>query len=104
MRLFQIERGRVKMLQKATVEEGTLELIRKFSADEKFNDFRLVGGTALALQIGHRRSIDIDLFINKTFDADQLGAHLQEKYNAEEIKIRESAIFSYINDIKIDIV
>lgn len=27
-----------------------------------FNGFRLVGGTALSLQIGHRASIDIDLF------------------------------------------
>jgi len=27
-----------------------------------FHNFRLVGGTALSLQIGHRESIDIDLF------------------------------------------
>ncbi|MCK6607849.1 MAG: nucleotidyl transferase AbiEii/AbiGii toxin family protein, partial [Flavobacterium sp.] len=27
-----------------------------------FQNFRLVGGTALSLQIGHRESIDIDLF------------------------------------------
>jgi hypothetical protein len=92
------------MLHKETVEEGTLELIRKLSADKIFNDFRLAGGTALSLQIGHRKSIDIDMFINKTFNASRLGEHLQKKYNAEEIRIRESAIFSYINDIKIDMV
>src|SRR3989344_5690238 len=28
----------------------------------RFKDFYLVGGTALALQIGHRRSVDFDLF------------------------------------------
>lgn len=28
----------------------------------RFNNFYLVGGTALALQIGHRRSVDFDLF------------------------------------------
>lgn len=33
-----------------------------------FQEFYLVGGTALALQIGHRRSIDFDLFIDKPFD------------------------------------
>ena len=32
-----------------------------------FNHFRLVGGTALSLQIGHRVSIDIDLFSDKTY-------------------------------------
>ena len=30
-------------------------------------NFGLVGGTAIALQIGHRRSIDFDLFTNKAF-------------------------------------
>jgi predicted nucleotidyltransferase component of viral defense system len=32
-----------------------------------FNDFRLVGGTALSLQIGHRESIDIDLFSDSEY-------------------------------------
>jgi hypothetical protein len=30
--------------------------------EPSFSGLRLVGGTSLALQIGHRRSIDIDLF------------------------------------------
>ena len=29
---------------------------------EEFNDFRLVGGTSLSLQLSHRESTDIDLF------------------------------------------
>ncbi|MCK9446234.1 nucleotidyl transferase AbiEii/AbiGii toxin family protein [bacterium] len=33
----------------------------------EFNDFGLVGGTGIALQIGHRGSIDFDLFSNKEF-------------------------------------
>lgn len=36
-------------------------LLQLMAADE-FASFRLVGGTALSLQIGHRESIDIDLF------------------------------------------
>ncbi|WP_205624375.1 nucleotidyl transferase AbiEii/AbiGii toxin family protein [Dyadobacter crusticola] len=31
-------------------------------AAEPFNSFRLVGGTSLSLQLGHRISVDIDLF------------------------------------------
>lgn len=38
-------------------QRNLLPLIRSFS-----NDFSLVGGTAIALYIGHRRSIDFDLF------------------------------------------
>jgi len=32
------------------------------------NDFGLVGGTAIALHLGHRKSIDFDLFTNKKFE------------------------------------
>ena len=36
-------------------------LVKLMEADE-FKVFRLVGGTCLSLQLGHRKSIDIDLF------------------------------------------
>lgn len=32
-----------------------------------FNNFRLVGGTALSLLIGHRESVDIDLFTDSEY-------------------------------------
>ena len=40
-----------------------LPLVKSFS-----KDFGLVGGTAIAIFIGHRRSIDFDLFTDKEFD------------------------------------
>jgi hypothetical protein len=39
---------------------------------EALADTRLVGGTALALHIGHRKSIDIDLFGTINTDWDNL--------------------------------
>jgi len=42
---------------------GLLPLVKKFSSN-----FGLVGGTAIALHLGHRQSIDFDLFSNKLFD------------------------------------
>ena len=45
-----------------TVSASLLSILRKLMSSEVFKDFRLVGGTALALQRGRRRSIDIDLF------------------------------------------
>lgn len=39
----------------------------------RFKDFYLVGGTALALQMGHRRSIDFDLFSTKALSAGLLA-------------------------------
>ena len=34
---------------------------------EELNSFRLVGGTSLSLQIGHRMSVDIDLFTDAVY-------------------------------------
>ncbi len=38
--------------------------------------FTLYGGTALAVQLGHRESIDFDFFSSQTFDPNQLHAGL----------------------------
>lgn len=45
-----------------TVNELLKESLQILMASEPFQHFRLVGGTSLSLQIGHRMSIDIDLF------------------------------------------
>ena len=50
------------MLQRQTVSSQLLGLLERLMAIQEFGDLRLVGGTALALQIGHRNSVDIDLF------------------------------------------
>lgn len=50
------------MLQTQTVCSELLELLKNIMKSEIFSDFVLVGGTALALQMGHRNSVDIDLF------------------------------------------
>jgi len=56
-----------------------LELIRSLQNDKKFKDFYLVGGTALALHLGHRESIDIDLFTTKDFDVNSTLEYLFNK-------------------------
>ena len=50
------------MLHYNTIEPATLELLRQLQDIPFLSNTRLVGGTSLALQIGHRKSIDIDLF------------------------------------------
>lgn len=36
------------------------------------NGFYLAGGTALALQVGHRTSIDFDFYSQKHFDSNKI--------------------------------
>lgn len=50
---------------------------------EEFKAFRLVGGTALSLQIDHRLSIDIDLFTDEHYgsvDFDIIEKYLVENF------------------------
>jgi len=53
------------MLYKETISQTTLGLLTRMMKDKVLDNFILVGGTALSLQLGHRISIDIDLFCNK---------------------------------------
>ena len=50
------------MLHTETVEPSTLDLLKKIQALPNMSGMRLVGGTALALHLGHRKSVDLDLF------------------------------------------
>lgn len=50
------------MLHDATITGNALDLLKQVQGNPHFRDTRLVGGTALALQIGHRRSDDLDCF------------------------------------------
>ena len=68
------------MLDKSTVKKETFELLTKIMNDDVMKDFFLVGGTSIALQLGHRKSIDLDLFTQADFDVSDLNFHLSERY------------------------
>lgn len=92
------------MLHLETVEYSTLELLRKLQSLPILRDTRLVGGTALALQLGHRKSVDLDFFGTITCEAEELISAI--KTVASLIVLKESPhIHIYLVDgIKVDIV
>ena len=59
-----------------------LDLVKKFS-----NQFGLVGGTAIALQIGHRRSIDFDLFTTLDLDSDNVRKIVRETNEIQSVLV-----------------
>jgi len=65
---------------------------------------RLVGGTSLALQIGHRKSIDIDLFGNLQVEYENLIDELKTIGEVVPLKNSKNIHSLLINDIKVDIV
>ena len=48
------------MLSYRTIEPNTLELLNKLSQLSILSDMRLVGGTSLALQYGHWKTLYLD--------------------------------------------
>jgi predicted nucleotidyltransferase component of viral defense system len=92
------------MLHTETVDAKTLALIKDIMKKDYFNDFYLVGGTALSLQIGHRTSTDIDLFCHQKFDKESLCNRVEFDYKDFQYKINFFGIFGYINEVKTDIV
>jgi len=65
-----------------TVSTPLLSILRRLMSAEVLNDFRLVGGTALALQRGHRMSVDIDLFTDLDY-ADMPVADMKNYFEKE---------------------
>src|SRR5258705_8837504 len=79
-------------------------LTQKLQSFRELSEFYLVGGTALALQIGHRNSIDIDLFSQSDFDYPLLTEFLKSKFPFDENFVRKNTIIGFINKIKVDFI
>lgn len=92
------------MLYKETVRKEMWELLQQLMKDEKLKDFNLVGGTALSLIIGHRLSIDIDLFTTNDFNVQEMLAHLSDQYPIKIREILENTMLLDIGQIKVDII
>ena len=93
------------MLHLETIEPATLELIRRLQALPMFAETRLVGGTALALQFGHRVSVDLDIF-GKWNYAEDMQAELSKVGHVEKESGTPSGrmAFFYVDGIKVDCV
>lgn len=63
-------------------QKRLLNLISKFKSQ-----FGLVGGTAIALYLGHRRSIDFDLFTNTDFDNYKIREIIRQEYVIQSVLV-----------------
>jgi hypothetical protein len=87
------------------IDPKTYRLIQDIQALPELKNFYLVGGTALALQYGHRNSIDIDLFTEKEFVADDIISVLQNYFDVEvSFKRDQGTLLTFVNNIKTDFI
>lgn len=77
-----------------TVSDLLWSSLKQLMLIEEFNSFRIVGGTSLSLQLGHRESIDIDLFTDAEYGSID--------FSILEAKLIET--FPYVDTTSVDLV
>lgn len=74
----------------------TTEQVRMLPALGRFfKEFGLVGGTAVALQIGHRRSIDFDMFSFKAFQNVAVKQKFHRQIKIDEVLVNKKGEFTF---------
>ena len=94
------------MLYKGSVSKRLLTLLRKLEGEAIFKEYFLVGGTALALQMGHRKSDDIDLFTQKELQISEIAKYLKQHHGKKyQLLNSQNMIYQVLIDgIKVDFV
>lgn len=92
------------MLQYKTIEPGTLQLLKSLQSLPLLQGLRLVGGTALALQLGHRKSVDLDLFGEISVDPVEFRGVLEEEHTITILKESRNINIYMVDGIKVDFV
>ena len=75
-----------------SIDEKTKRVLEKIKREEFLKNFYLAGGTALAIQLGHRKSIDLDFFSQELFliskmkkELSVIGKYILEKEDEETL-------------------
>ena len=92
------------MLSFQTIQPDTLELLKAISAQAEIKETRLVGGTALALQYGHRQSIDLDFFGRLPEEKDELIEAVKRVGEVTVLNRSKSVLQMVVNQVKVDFV
>jgi predicted nucleotidyltransferase component of viral defense system len=92
------------MLHRETVDPSTLELLMRLQSESFLSEFVLVGGTALSLQIGHRKSIDLDFFTVIDFESNSLIEQLSQSYNLTVLHKTPQTVIGKIDGVKVDFI
>jgi predicted nucleotidyltransferase component of viral defense system len=90
------------MLQFHTISDELYRLLKYIQQQPGLGDLRLVGGTALALQYGHRESVDLDFF--GSLDLEDIAIVLKPFESVQLIRNSTNIKIYLVNGIKVDFV
>lgn len=77
------------MVHLNTIDPPLYKVLIDFCQLPELSNFTLVGGTALSLQTGHRKSDDLDFFTDRSFDIQELKSAILQ-YNPDVVFLSET--------------
>jgi len=83
-----------------TISKETAENLALLGRSRVLDDAYLAGGTALALQIGHRVSYDLDFFTQKKFKPQVIIKKISQIKSYYHEKVGEGTILGRLGDVK----
>lgn len=92
------------MLHNETIHPTTLELLKTLMAQEELRGLRLVGGTSLALQYGHRQSVDLDFFGKPQSSQDEILEMAMRLGETKILNRTKSILQMILKGVKVDVV
>jgi hypothetical protein len=79
----------------------TSQVLNTLKINAKLSGFYLSGGTALALQLGHRVSEDLDFFSGQRFDPILLQEAIEKTGRLTSTELAENTLNTFFNDVKV---
>jgi len=84
---------------KETLEAKTERVFESLGKLQWMDDYYLAGGTALALQLGHRKSVDLDFFSIQDFELNKLESSLKEVGRVKVLSKDEGTLHVNLNNV-----
>lgn len=79
----------------------TIKVLNTLKTIQRIQTFYLSGGTALALQIGHRESEDLDFFCLEKFNPVLLQKDLHDVGKLSAVELAEGTLNAFIDTVKV---
>lgn len=83
------------------LDRNRYDLLKKLSEEVSINDYYMIGGTALSLQLGLRESYDFDFCVKKEFNNELLLEELKKLGNVEVIQNQKGTCDVLLNGVQV---
>ena len=88
---------------KEVLPEGWSRVATDLAARSVLSGFYLAGGTGLALALGHRRSVDLDIFSERDFESASVRDRIRDLAGLRNLETAPGTVHLELHDVKISL-